>query len=207
MPDNYPLKPFRIASTDTLCAIIRQYPLATLFSGAAGQALITLIPLLVDHKASGEIVLSGHLDRNNAHADAIEPGAPISFQFLGPDAYASPDLYPDPQLPGWLYVSVQGDGEVAGVVEGEELRSLLVESTQAFGGPGQRFDLDARDERVGRFLPGIKGFRIKATRLSGIAKLAQDKGEEDSLIAMKFLKAQTNASSEDLFARLLRETL
>ena len=207
MTVNYPLKPFRVTSKDTLCAVIRQYSLATLFSGTAGQAHITLIPLLVDRKASGEIVLSGHLDRNNAHADALEPGAPISFQFLGPDAYASPDLYPDAQLPGWLYVSVKGDGEVAALVEGEDLRSLLIESARAFGDPGQHFQLDAREERVGRFLPGIKGFRIKATRISGIAKLAQDKGEEDSLIATKFLSAQTHAASGDLFARLLRETL
>ena len=139
MTDNYPLRPFRITSKETLCAVIRQYPLATLFSGAAGQARITLIPLLVDQKATSEIVLSGHLDRNNAHADAIEPGAPISFQFLGPDAYASPNLYPDRQLPGWLYVSVQGDGEVAALVEGEDLRSLLIESTRAFGDPVQRW--------------------------------------------------------------------
>ena len=207
MTVNYPLRPFRITEKNMLCAVIRQYPLATLFSGSAGQAQITLIPLMVEQRASGEIVLSGHLDRNNAQAEAIVPGAPISFQFLGPDAYASPDLYPDPQLPGWLYVSVQGDGEVSAIVEGEELRSLLVESTRTFGAPDQRFGLDARDERVAKFLPGIKGFHIRATRISGIAKLAQDKGEEDSLIAMKFLSAQSNGSSEALFARLLRETL
>lgn len=203
----YPLTPFRILSHDTLCEIMRMYSLATLISGHAGEANITLLPLLVERDDEGQFYLLGHLDRNNDHAEELQSGAPVSFQFLGPDSYASPDLYPDAHLPGWLYVSVQGDGEVSDVLDDLQLRKLLSTSTNTFGGDQQRFSLSDSDQRIGKFLPGIKGFRIKVTRISGIGKLAQDKGEEDSRIAMEFLAKQDNADSLSLFERILQETL
>ena len=207
MSEAYPLKPFRIVSNETLCEIMRTYPLATLISGHAGKAKITLLPLLIDRDDNDQIYLLGHLDQNNDHAQKLERGAPVSFQFLGPDSYASPDLYASSHLPGWLYVSVQGDGEVSDVLDDLQLRKLLITSTDTFGGEQQRFSLSDTDKRIGNFLPGIKGFRIKVTRISGIGKLAQDKGQEDSRIAMEFLAKQDNSDSLPLLERILRETL
>ena len=207
MNEAYPLKPFRILRRETLCEIMRMYPLATLVSGQAGEARVTLLPLLTEKTHDDRIYLSGHLDRNNDHARELEPGAPVSFQFQGPDSYASPDLYPDSHLPGWLYVSVQGDGEVAALLDGTELRELLIASTDSFGDGRQRFSLEETDRRIDRFLPGIKGFRVRVTRISGIGKLAQDKGREDSQIAMRFLAEQDNSRSLPLFERILNETL
>lgn len=204
MNDAYPLRPFRVTDAQLLCEIIRQYPLATLMTGAAGSANLTLVPLLVDlvGESVEDITLTGHIDINNAQVSHLQPGARMSFQFLGPDSYASPDLYPDPQLPGWLYVSVQGDGEVIQRIEHDELRDVLVRSTTDFGATEQRFELSPTDPRVDRYLPYIHGFRIRVTRISGIAKLAQDKGAEDSAIAWKYLAAQTNHGSSPLFERL-----
>ena len=207
MSEAYPLKPFRILSHDTLCEIMRVYPLATVMSGHAGEAKITLLPLLIDRDDSDEIYLLGHLDRNTDHAQILEPGAPVSFQFLGPDCYASPDLYADSHLPGWLYVSVQGDGEVAEILDDSQLRKLLIRSTDAFSDEQQHFSLANSDERIGKFLPGIKGFRVRVTRISGIGKLAQDKGQDDSRIAMEFLLKQNNLDSLPLLERILQETL
>lgn len=207
MNDRYPLQPFRIRSVDTLCDVMRNYPLATLMSGTAGNAKLTLVPLLIDIDDERRVVLTGHIDRNNEHANALTPGAPVSFHFVGPDSYASPDLYPDPQLPGWLYVSVQGDGRVSELIGESELRSVLVRSTSTFGLPGQKFSLDSDDPRVGQFLPFIHGFRIAVTRISGIAKLAQDKGGEHCEIAMKHLASLGNAGPAKLFESLRQETM
>ena len=207
MNDYYPLEPFRIHNAKTLCKIMRQWPLATLVSGKAGNARITLLPLIVEEAADGDLLLYGHLDVNNEHADAIEAGQPISFQFRGPDAYASPDLYPNAQLPGWLYVSVKGDGEVGAILTEEELTQLLCNSTTVFGSKEQLFKLSPDDERIGHFIGGIKGFVIKVTRIAGIAKLAQDKGRNLSHIATDYLLTSTDRSPKALFDLLLEETL
>ncbi len=181
--------------------------LAALMTGLSGDADVTLLPFLVDLDDENQIILTGHIDRNNDQAAKLRCGAAVSFHFVGPNSYASPDLYPDPQLPGWLYVSVQGDGEISSVLDESQLRSLLIRSTETFGNSGQIFALDDADARLQKFLPYIHGFRIRVTRISGIAKLAQDKGLVDSQIAMKFLADQDNGDSSRLFERLIRETI
>jgi transcriptional regulator len=207
MNDAYPLTPFRIGDPGLLLKVMRQWPLATLISGETGNAFISLIPAVVKDDPAGDIHLLGHLDANNEHALAIRAGAPISFQFTGPDAYASPDLYASSQLPGWLYVSVKGDGIIESIMDQDQLKSLLHESTTVFGGAGQQFHLDADDERIDQFIGGIKGFTIKVTRISGIAKLAQDKGVEDANIATRFLLGTTDGSAKELLELLLESTL
>ena len=81
------------------------------------------------------------------------------------------------------------------------------ESTTVFGGTQQAFQLDASDERIDRFLGGIKGFTIKVSRISGIAKLAQDKGNDDANIATRFLLRTTDGVAQDLVEDLLQQTL
>ena len=211
MNSHYPLVPFRIERRDHIVAIMRQYPLATVISGTAGSATTTLLPLIVeeDRKRTGSstLFLEGHLDRNNEHAGRLERGEPVSFVFKGPDAYASPDLYPSAQLPGWLYVTAKGDGLVDAHLEERDLRRLLVKSTRQFGDATQEFELREDHPGIDRFIHGILGFRIRVMRLSAIAKLAQDKGPEDSALATEFLLRQTNAGSSHLFRRLTEESL
>lgn len=131
----------------------------------------------------------------------------MSFQFLGPDSYASPNLYPDAQLPGWLYLAVQGDGHIESLLAREELGTLLIQSTRLFGAEDQRFSLEPGDPRIDRFIDLISGFRIEVQRISGIAKLAQDKGQADARLASDFLAGQNYSGSLTLFDRILRETL
>jgi transcriptional regulator len=205
--EHYPLAPFRVRNQDTLCAIMRAYPLATVITGTAGEARMTLLPLLVRESGDGEIRLLGHLDGNNEQAADLVPGAPLSFQSIGPDSYASPDLYPDAQLPGWLYVSVQGHGVVDALLDKRELRELLVSSSSEFGGTDQQFTLASDDQRIDLYIDQIRGFRIRVDKMSGIAKLAQDKGKRDAEIAKNFLATQDNSSSMSLFDRLLDESV
>ena len=178
MNQRYPLRPFRIQDRELLLEVIRMWPLATVFSGSAGAARMTLLPLLASD-AGGDMYLQGHLDANNEHAAALAPGEPVSFHFRGPDTYASPDPYPYSQLPGWLYISVHGQGTVSEFVQGHALRELLVRSTQAFGGNEQAFQLDHDDDRIDLFISDIRGFTIDVTEITGIAKLAQDKSKEE----------------------------
>ena len=100
--DNYPLKPFRINSHKLLLDIIAKYPLATVISGMDTNLQITLLPLMHEKGEHQPGVLVGHLDCNNPQAKQLVAGAKVAFVFNGPEAYVSPDIYPDRQLPGCL---------------------------------------------------------------------------------------------------------
>ncbi len=200
--DRYPLPPFRVHERGALRKIIEAYPLATLISGDASPDNITLVPMLVEVASDGTMALIGHVDKNNPQADHLHPGASVSFVFQGPNAYASPDLYDDEQLPGWLYVMVKGQGTVFCVIEGTAAIEMLCEATSRFGGAEQAFVLEADDPRFDSYLPGVSAFTIRVESLSGIAKLAQDKGPLHSELASDAL----NLGSDEQLQALL-ETL
>jgi transcriptional regulator len=160
--------------------------------------------LLEEH--GDELQLLDHLDANNPHCAVLTQGAPVFFQLLGPDAYASPDLYPDPQLPGWLYLSVQGDARVESVLNEAALRDLLEASTRPLGAANQDFTLEPTDAHIDRFIGGVHSFRLQVTRISGVAKLAKDKGRRDAQLAHEYLSERTSPDGKTLLERLMSAT-
>ena len=64
----------------------------------------------------------------------------------------------------------RGDGEVVETLDAGGLRKLLVRSAVEFGGAAQRFQLSDNDPRMMKLLPFIHGFRIRVTRMTGIAQ-------------------------------------
>lgn len=205
MNDAYPLRPFRVHDPRLIAEVIRRFPLAVVISGDAGSHETSLLPLLMDERGDGERELIGHLDRNNPQAALLVPGARVSFVFQGPNAYASPDLYPDRHLPGWLYVMAKGRGTVIERLDDAAAADALVAATTRFGAPDQAFGLRADDERIPRLIGGIVPFRVRIDTLSCIAKLAQDKGPEHADIASRFLASRSAEEPIDLFLELLEE--
>ena len=205
--DNYPLKPFRIKSHKLQLDIIAKYPLATVISGMDTNLQITLLPLMHEAGEHHPGILIGHLDRNNPQAEQLVAGAKVAFVFQGHEAYVSPDIYPDRQLPGWLYVMVKGDGVISRCFENDEIAAILSESTSRFGAPDQQFKLQIADDRIAQFSDGIIAFEIKIESITGIAKLAQDKGPKHAKLACEFLTRKTTPSSPTLFAKLVEHGL
>ena len=157
---------------------------------------------MLDVRPDGKTTLTGHIDRNNPQLEKLNPGADIAFVFNGPNAYASPDLYPDAQLPGWLYITVQGVGTVDRLIQGDEMVAMLCEASLRFGGPEQEFLLDKKDPRFNGFINAIVGFEIVVTDTSGIAKLAQDKGAEHSKIACNYLAEASDPNLADFLDQM-----
>jgi len=205
--DNYPLKPFRIKSHKLLLDIIAKYPLATVISGMDTNLQITLLPLMHQAGEHQPGLLIGHLDRNNPQAEQLVTGAKVAFVFQGPEAYVSPDIYPDRQLPGWLYIMVKGDGVITRRFDNDGIASILTESTSRFGAPDQQFNLQISDDRIAQFSDGIIAFEIIIENITGIAKLAQDKGPKHAKLACEFLSKKTTPSSQELLAKLVEHGL
>jgi transcriptional regulator len=173
-----------------LIQIIETFPLATLISGIDDTNDISLVPLLVAKGANGALSLIGHVDKNNPQARRLVPDENVAFVFNGPDSYASPDIYDDAQLPGWLYVMVKGTGTIRRTIEGLDAIDMLCDASARFGGADQSFSLQNDDPRFAQFIGGISGFEIEVSELIGIAKLAQDKGPLHAKRASSFLAGE-----------------
>ena len=201
-----PPKPFRLTNASVAIELMRRFPLATIQPATHDQEFGTLIPLLVNEESDSRIQLRGHVDKNNPLTKHIAHAREFNVFFRSNDAYASPDIYPDEQLPGWLYVSVGARARVTRTLFGNAVAKCLIESTNAFGSTDQNFRLDPKDPRIDMFSPGILAFELSILRFFGIAKLAQDKGAYHSELACKFLGGR-DSDLADFYWRTAKSTM
>ena len=180
---------FRESDTDSIRALIAEFPLATLVgTGTGGELVADHVPLLLDRSRGERGALVGHVARANPLWR--RPG-PVLAVFTGPDAYVSPAWYPskqaDPQVvPTWNYAvvhahgtlrAIDDPGTVLGIV-GALTRHHETDRVQRAGGEPWRVE-DAPDEYVQRMLRAIVGIEIEISRIDAKSKLSQNRSVED----------------------------
>lgn len=120
-----------------------------------------------------------HLSTANRLAAALRARPCALAVVTGPDAYVSPDWYGTPdQVPTWNYLSVEAEGPVreigrAGLIE------LLDDLAAHFEAPLAPKPAWTRHKmapaRFEAMLGAIIGYEMRVERLSGVAKLSQNK--------------------------------
>ena len=151
-----------------------------------------------------------HIARGNRAAKAIEgrdgtrtPARAI-VSCLGPDAYISPDWYPTrDQVPTWNYISVEAEGPVRRLDEGE-LTILLDDLSAAHEArlaPKPAWNRGKMaPARFAAMLKAITGYELTIEELRGTRKLGQNKRAEELAGAAEGLEPFNPA-----MAKLMRE--
>lgn len=160
----------------------------------------TNLPLILSR---GDITLTSHIARANAHALALlRDKAQVLAIFQGPSSYVTASWYPKRDMPPTVYyTAVHCYGSIT-FQEDANLRAALEELTQLHEEPfpngWQTSDIPEKD--ITRRLPAILGFRIRIERLEAKFKLGQDEPKRDALAVAEHLIA-----SEDPRNRALGE--
>jgi len=170
---------FAVGDRSTLIALMRERPLATLVSVAAGEAAFTHLPLEVEESAGG-VRLHGHLARANPHWSQWRDGVTVTAIFQGPDGYVSPRWYSAREaVPTWNYVVVHAVGRIVVTHDSAEKERILKAMID-------RHDVDYRrqwDELPETYREGMKraivGLTIEVERLDGKFKLSQNRPPGD----------------------------
>ena len=152
---------FRQTDSETLHALMRAYPFATVVvQGEDGLAANHLPIELVDGK------LHGHVARGNELARM--DGAELLVIFRGPDGYISPNWYPSKQeshreVPTWNYATVHVQG-----------RARILTDRHEAGLPAPWQVSDAPEDHIEKMLRAISGLEISIERIEGKFKLNQN---------------------------------
>jgi transcriptional regulator len=188
---------FAVDDLAVLHEFIALHPFATLVCVLKDEVQFAYAPVVLD-RGGARGTVRFHLALRNPVAE-IPGGTRLSFSFLGPHAYVSPDWYRTlVTVPTWNYMAVQGEG-AARRLSREELRKLLV-------------DLSAQEEqhllpkapwlidkvpppRTEAMLGAIAGFEVPFEMLEGKFKLSQDKKPEDMAGVIQGLEARGDAAS------------
>src|SRR5262245_16561903 len=102
---------FREDRLETLHALIRSHPLATLITAGSGGLIANLVPFILTD-TGGKGTLRAHIAKANDQVDALRSGAETLIVFHGPEAYITPSWYVSKSehgrvVPTWNYVVVQ----------------------------------------------------------------------------------------------------
>jgi transcriptional regulator len=174
---------FDESDADTLLALMRAHPLATLVRGGAELAG-DVLPLEVEHTGAGWRI-TGHVARANPLWREAD-GQPVLLLFQGPQAYVSPSWYPSKAqhgkaVPTWNYTMVQVHGTLRAMQDPQWLRAFVTRLTERHeAGRALPWHVtDAPADYIDAMLKAIVGIEIEVTRVEGKFKLSQNRDAAD----------------------------
>jgi transcriptional regulator len=194
---------------ERIVELIDGHGFATLITVQDGAPYASHLALHYDAAVGQRGTIFGHLARANPQARALADGSLALAIFHGPHAYVSPSWYAAPGVPTWNYAVVHARGIVRQIDDVEQLDALLDRLTAPYD--SAVFDPDGPHlprEKRRAMLPGIFGFAIEVTELTGKFKLSQNRSVEDQQRVISRLSqsgdAQAEAVANLMLANLVR---
>ena len=178
-------------------ALMRAYPFASLTSvDDAGFPFVTHLPLHLTQQ-NGQYVLLGHCAKANPHWRYLQVRPQALVTFMGPQAYLSPQVYPDlTRVPTWSYLAVHAKVEASLVEEPQAkdrlLKQLIGDHEPAYAAQWR----DLGEDYQHMMLNGIVAFELRITELQCKLKLNQHRPESHA--AMHAAYAQGTADEQAL---------
>ena len=183
---------------EELAAFIAAHPLGALVTAdATGSLFATHLPMIYDVQAGEHGVLEGHVARANPHPALARDVSEALVIFTGPNAYVTPNWYPDKAehgrvVPTWNYVAVHAYGPLRFIDDPAWLRGHLERlvnhnemARAAIVADTPWRVSDAPEEFIARQMKAIVGVQITVTRLEGKWKMSQNRSPEtiDAVVA------------------------
>ncbi|QQD82576.1 FMN-binding negative transcriptional regulator [Bacillus siamensis] len=194
--------PFQLSEAEAY-DVIKEYGFAALFSTAGGMPYATHLPLMM---SKDNECLYGHFALPNPQWKEIE-GQSVLAVFQGPHCYISPKWYETNRaVPTWNYVAVHVYGEAELLDEEETVHSMgdLVLKYESPDSPYKLEDVDAKF--LSGMNKGVKGFKIKISKIEGQAKLSQNHSAQRQEMVVQQLK-QIPHTNEQLISSLMEENI
>jgi transcriptional regulator len=180
------------------CALMREHPFASLVSNDdEGFPFVSHLPFKLIEADGQPTALLGHCARVNLHAQFLQHRPQALVTFMGPQAYMSPEVYPDLQrVPTWSYLAVHARVE-ARILESEEAKDAMLKQLIAEHEPAYAAQWRALPESYTQaMLKGIVAFELKILDLQTKVKINQHRPE--SHVAMHAVYAQGNSQEQAL---------
>ena len=204
---------FREERLETLHALIRAHPLATLITAGSDGIIANFVPfILVDagavdtgHKGT----LRAHIAKANDQVEALRAGSETLVVFHGPEAYITPSWYASKKehgrvVPTWNYAVVQVRGTPRVIDDADWVRTQIIAltSTQEGRRPEPWSVSDAPESFIDGQIKAIIGVEIPILTIEGKWKVSQNRSAADRQGVYEGLKAE--GINEEM-ARLMAE--
>ena len=164
---------------------------ATIVTSNDVKPIASHIPVMISEQ-DDQLVITGHLAKQNELVQTIEHNAQVLVIFQGPDAYISSTWYETEDVPTWDYQSIHVYGE-GRLLNHDELVSDLKQLLNHYEGykdDGATWNHLSEDTK--RQIHGIVGFQVKVNDIEAVYKLSQNRSKQEKVNIVKQLKASGN---------------
>jgi transcriptional regulator len=192
--------PFAERELEVLHGWLRRFPFALLVTAAGGDFAATHLPFWLDPARGPQGTLYGHVAKANPHWRCFDGTTRALAVFSGPHAYVSPRWYEREGVPTWNYVAVHAEGAPRRIEDAEQVQQLLRRLTEVYEGEGGFAALP--QDLVARLSRGIVAFELPIERLTGKAKLSQNRTAGDRAGVIRGLEQQGEPHAREVAALL-----
>jgi transcriptional regulator len=174
-------------------AIMRAHPFASLISmDDEGAPFVTHLPFHLIQR-DGQHVLLGHCAKPNPHWRYLQSRPQALVTFMGPQAYMSPQVYPDlTRVPTWSYLAVHVKVEATLVEEPQAkdrlLKQLIGDHEPAYAAQWRGLAEDYQH----KMLNGIVAFELRITEMQCKLKLNQHRPESHAAMHAAYAQGSPN---------------
>ena len=183
--------------------IMREHPFASVVTtDDTGFPFVTHIPLKLQDEGGQPTRLLGHCARGNPLWRYLQQRPLALACFMGPQAYLSPQVYPDIQrVPTWCYLAVQARVETR-LLDGDEakdalLKQLIQDHEPAYASQWRGLP----EDYTHKMLQAITAFELQIVDLQCSVKLNQHRPEAHQAMAAAY---GTGTSQEQALARWMQ---
>jgi transcriptional regulator len=173
-------KQFAESNTETMHALMRAHPLATVITLSSDGIIANHIPLLLLESQNTFGKLQGHIARANPLWQDL-PSTDALAVFQGAEAYITPSWYPTKKesgkvVPTWNYAAVHAHATIRVVDDALWLKQHLTRLTETHESTSQQpwAISDAPEDYIEKLIDGLVGIELTITRLSGKWKVSQN---------------------------------
>lgn len=158
--------------------LMHDHPFASLISvDEAGLPFVSHIPLHIEERGE-QLVLLGHCAKPNPHWRYLSARPQALVTFMGPQAYLSPQVYPDlVRVPTWNYLAVHCTVQASLIedAQGKDqlLKKLIGDHEPTYATQWRSLEPDFQQ----KMLSGIVAFELLVTDLQCKLKLNQHRPE------------------------------
>jgi transcriptional regulator len=174
----FKVKRYQAKDQQEILKMMQDNPFAIVIGhGTDNYPVATHVPVEVELKADGKIIITGHFSRATDHAKAFEKNRNVLVIFTGPHAYISASWYTDTRMAStWNYLTVHAKGQLEYLDETGTYNIIKALTDRYEATSSNPASMEKMDEKyIRNNIKAIVGFKIEVLDLDTVFKLSQNR--------------------------------
>ena len=177
-------------------AFMKENPFVMITGISEQYPVATHVPLNIELKEDGKVILSGHMMKKTDHHLAFEKNENVLVVFNGPHTFVSASWYSNPAVGStWDYMVVHAKGRIKFEDEEGTYRAVKATSDKYEGKETIASFNKLPEEYIQQMVKAIVGFTIEVEVLDNVFKLSQNRDKDSQLNIIEQLKKRGDDNS------------